>query len=123
MSAESIEGLLSDIMESHPLIEGLIASNSKGEILSSQTIIDIDFDGMTTIAKSVLQIAKNALKVSNVCKKGKIRDFIVACEKGYFIVVGMEDVVLIAIAGLDAKSEIGLIRKTMINKLSEVIYG
>ncbi|MHA1506659.1 MAG: hypothetical protein ACTSR0_05700 [Candidatus Asgardarchaeia archaeon] len=123
MSTESIESLLSDIMESHPLIEGLIASNSKGEILSGQTIIDIDFDGMTTIAKSVLQIAKSALRMSNICKKGKIRDFVVTCEKGYFVVVGMEDVILIAITGLDAKSEIGLIRKTMISRLSEVVYG
>lgn len=118
---EHVEAVLAKMMDEIPTLEGLIAAKTDGTIIVGQTITDLDQSGLQAITNGMLSSAKNAVSVCNVARKGKIQELLITSEKGFIMLVGAGDLVLIAIGGEDTKAHLALIRKSLISELSKLI--
>ena len=107
-----LEQKLAELMDIVPECEGLIAADLNGKVIVGQTITEMDHG---TIAKSCAAIIKESNAFGNGIGKGKSKTTTVELDDGYAILVGSDAIVLIALAGLDGKSSLSLIKRNLIS--------
>jgi len=114
---KNIEDELNAVMEHIPAIEGLIAFRPKGEILAGQTLIELNHN---EIVEYSMAIVNGASSLGKVVDKGTIGEIDVDCANGFVVVINSGDVALTALAGQDARAELGLVRLNLKTALENI---
>ena len=112
MSKKEIEQKLAELMDMVPECEGLIAADPSGKVIVGQTITEMNH---AKIAKAGAQILNDSNNLGKDIGKGTIKNTIVELEEGYAVLVGSEKVVLIALAGIDCRASLGLLKRNLIS--------
>lgn len=107
-----LEQKLAELMDIVPETEGLIAADANGKVLIGQTITEMDH---AKIAKACATIIKDSNNLGKDIGKGSLRTTTIELEEGYAVLVGSEKNVLIALAGVDGRSSLGLIKRNLIS--------
>ena len=119
---KKIEDELNEVMEHIPAIEGLIAFRpKKGEILAGQTLTELNHN---EIVEYSMDIVNGASSLGKVVDKGIISEIDIDCADGFAVVINSGDVALTALAGQDARAELGLVRlnlKTALENIANLI--
>jgi len=108
----SIEKKLAELFDVVPETEGLIASDLEGKVITGQTITDMDHNG---IAKACATLIKNTNAMGENTGKGNLKSAIIELEDGYIVIVGSDKGILIALAGLDGKASLSLLKRNLIS--------
>ena len=106
-----IEQKLAELMDIVPETEGLIAADANGKVLVGQTITEMDH---AKIAKACAAIIKDSNNLGKDIGKGSLKTTTIELDNGYAVLVGSEKNVLIALAGLDGRSSLGLLKQNLI---------
>lgn len=114
---KNIEDELNAVMEQIPAIEGLIAFKPKGEILAGQTLTELNHN---EIVEYSMAIVNGASSLGKVIDKGTIGEIDVDCANGFVVVINSGDVALTALAGQDARPELGLVRLNLKTALENI---
>ena len=114
---KNIEDELNAVMEQIPAIEGLIAFKPKGEILTGQTLTELNHN---EIVEYSMAIVNGASSLGKVVDKGTIGEIDVDCANGFVVVINSGDVALTALAGQDARPELGLVRLNLKTALENI---
>jgi predicted regulator of Ras-like GTPase activity (Roadblock/LC7/MglB family) len=109
---ETIEPKLARLMNDVPETEGLIAATPDGEVIVGQTITEMDHGA---IAKACAQIIKDSNNLGNDIGKGSLKNTTITLDDGFAVLVGSEKVILIALAGTEAKASLGLLKRNLIS--------
>ncbi|MBY9012208.1 MAG: roadblock/LC7 domain-containing protein [Candidatus Lokiarchaeota archaeon] len=107
-----IENKLAELFDIVPETEGLIASDLEGKVIVGQTITDMDHSG---IAKKCSAIMKESNELGNNTGKGALKSATIELENGYAVIVGSNTGILIALAGLDGKSSLSLLKRNLVS--------
>ncbi len=107
-----LEQKLAELMDIVPETEGLIAADASGKVLVGQTITEMDH---AKIAKACATIIKDSNSLGKDIGKGSLKTTTIELEKGYAVLVGSEKAVLIALAGVDGRSSLGLLKRNLIS--------
>jgi predicted regulator of Ras-like GTPase activity (Roadblock/LC7/MglB family) len=107
-----IEKSLADLFNIVPETEGLIASDLEGKVIVGQTITDMDHN---VIAKRCSAIMKESNELGNNTGKGALKSATIELENGYAVIVGSNSGILIALAGLDGKSSLSLLKRNLVS--------
>jgi predicted regulator of Ras-like GTPase activity (Roadblock/LC7/MglB family) len=107
-----IEKKLAELFDIVPETEGLIASDLNGKVIVGQTITDMDHSG---IAKKCSAIMKESNGLGTNTGKGALKSATIELENGYAVIVGSETGILIALAGLDGKSSLSLLKRKLVS--------
>jgi predicted regulator of Ras-like GTPase activity (Roadblock/LC7/MglB family) len=110
MSKKVIEEKLAELMDIVPECEGLIAADLQGKVIIGQTLTDMDHN---KIAKACAAIIKDSNNLGNDIGKGSLRTTTIELEKGFAVLVGSDKIILIALAGIDGKSSLSLIKRNL----------
>ncbi len=108
----SIEKKLAELFDVVPETEGLIASDLEGKVITGQTITDMDHNG---IAKACATLIKNSNVMGENTGKGNLKSATIELEEGYLVIVGSDKGILIALAGLDGKASLSLLKRNLIS--------
>ncbi|MBD3197613.1 MAG: hypothetical protein GF317_21340 [Candidatus Lokiarchaeota archaeon] len=112
MSEKEIEQKLAQLMDTIPEVEGLIAADLDGKVKVGQTLTEMDHG---EIAKTCSKILEDSSSLAKSIKKGTIKTTTVEFENGYAVLVGSESLILIALAGLDGRASLGLLKRNLIS--------
>jgi len=112
MSKKDIEPKLAQLMDLVPECEGLIAADQEGNVIVGQTLIEMDH---SKIAKACTKILNDSNTLGQDTGKGSVRNITIELEDGFAILVGSEQVVLIALAGVDGRASLGLLKRNLIS--------
>ena len=112
MDKAVIEKKLAELMDVVPECEGLIAADISGNVLVGQTLTEMDH---AVIAKACASIIKDANTLGNKTDKGALKDTTIELEGGFTVIVSSSDVILIALAGTDGRSSLGLLKRNLMN--------
>lgn len=112
MSNKELEPKLAELMDSVPECEGLIAADLDGKVLVGQTITEMDH---AEIAKACVQIMKDSNTLGSDVSKGDLKNTTIELDEGFIVIVGSENIVLIALAGTDGKASLGLLKRNLIS--------
>lgn len=112
---KKLEQSLASLMDAVEECEGLIAADNNGNVIIGQTLTEMNHD---KIAKECIRIMVDSDKVGQSTAKGKLQDITLTLEDGFLILVGSENINLIALAGIDALPSLALLRRNLINILS-----
>ncbi|TFF87343.1 MAG: hypothetical protein EU548_10435 [Promethearchaeota archaeon] len=112
MDKDQIEQKLAQLMDTVPECEGLIAADTDGNVLVGQTITEMDHDA---IAKSCAAIIKDSNTLGGDTSKGGLKNTTIELEKGFVVLVGSEELILIALAGVDGRASLGLLKRNLIS--------
>ncbi len=105
-----LEQKLAELMDIVPECEGLIAADSNGKVIVGQTIVEMNHN---KIAKACAAIIKDSNTLGNDIGKGSLKTTTIELENGYAVLVGSEKTLLIALAGHDGRSSLGLLKKNL----------
>ncbi len=114
MSKDEIEPKLAQLMDIVPECEGLIAADPNGKVIVGQTITEMDH---AAIAKSCSAIIKDSNTLGQNIGKGSLRTTTIELEEGFAVLVGSDELVLIALAGADGGASLGLLKRNLISIL------
>lgn len=109
---EVLEQKLAELMDIVPECEGLIAADSNGKVIVGQTITEMDH---AKIAKACAVIIKDSNTLGNDISKGGLKTTTIELEGGFAVLVGSEKNVLIALAGVDGRSSLALLKRNLIS--------
>ncbi len=112
MSKEVIEQKLAELMDLVPECEGLIAADLDGKVLIGQTITEMDH---SKIAKACAAIFKEGNNLSGSTNKGSLKNTTLELENGFAVVVGSSKSIFIALAGVDGKASLALLKRHLIS--------
>ncbi len=107
-----IEQKLAELFDVVPETEGLIAADLEGKVIVGQTLTDMDHNG---IAKKCSAIIKEFNGLGENTGKGALKSATVELENGYAVIVGSDTGILIALAGLDGKSSLSLLKRNLVS--------
>ena len=107
-----IEQKLAELFDVVPETEGLIASDLEGKVIVGQTITEMDLNG---IAKACATLVKNCNALGNSTGKGNVKAATIELEDGYGVIVSSSEGILIALAGLDGKASLALLKRNLIS--------
>ena len=107
-----IEKKLAELFDIVPETEGLIASDLEGKVIVGQTLTEMDHNG---IAKKCSAIIKESNGLGANTGKGALKSASLELESGYAVIVGSDTGILIALAGLDGKSSLSLLKRNLIS--------
>jgi predicted regulator of Ras-like GTPase activity (Roadblock/LC7/MglB family) len=110
MSKKLIEEKLAELMDIVPECEGLIAADLQGKVIVGQTLTDMDHN---KIAKACAAIIKDSNNLGNDIGKGSLKTTTMELEKGFAVLVGSNKNILIALAGVDGKSSLSLLKRNL----------
>lgn len=103
---ERIKKMLLKLMDEITTIEGVIAISKNGNIISSEAISrSPNEDTLMKLAKIIQELED----VSKELGKGVIKEVHLVSNEGYVIIALSSTLSLIALAGLDARAQLGLI--------------
>ena len=112
MSKDVIEKKLAQLMDTVPECEGLIAADLDGKVIVGQTITEMDH---AKIAKACVSIIKDSNTITSLTDKGTLKTTTIELEEGYAVLVGSNKTVLIALAGVDGRASLGLLKRNLIS--------
>ncbi|GAG74706.1 unnamed protein product [marine sediment metagenome] len=107
-----IEGKLAELFDIVPETEGLIAADLEGKVIVGQTITDMNHSG---IAKKCSAIIKESNGLGENTGKGGLKSATIELESGFAVIVGSDTGILIALAGLDGKSSLTLLKRNLVS--------
>jgi len=107
---EEVESILAKLMDNLPEIEGIIAFNSDGEIITGQTITEMDHKA---ISENAIKTLTESGKLTESIDKGDVSVVHVSGGEGHAIIVSSDELYLLAIAGKDANPSVGLIIRNL----------
>ncbi|MHA1914343.1 MAG: roadblock/LC7 domain-containing protein [Promethearchaeota archaeon] len=107
-----LEQKLAELMDIVPECEGLIAADSSGKVLIGQTLTDMDHG---KIAKACSAIIKDSNTLGKDIGKGGLKTTTIELDNGFAVLVGSEKNVLIALAGIDGRSSLALLKRNLIS--------
>jgi predicted regulator of Ras-like GTPase activity (Roadblock/LC7/MglB family) len=110
MSKKLIEEKLAELMDIVPECEGLIAADLQGKVIVGQTLTDMDHN---KIAKACAAIIKDSNNLGNDIGKGSLKTTTMELEKGFAVLVGSNKNILIALAGVDGKASLSLLKRNL----------
>ena len=110
MTDNELEEKLAKIMDEIPEIEGLIAFNKEGEILSGQTITEMDNQKIVTRANELFKLA---LELGEATEKEGIAEINLNSKDGNIIIEGSKKLGVIALVGKEAAHSLALIMRTL----------
>ena len=93
----------------------------KGEILAGQTLTELNH---SEIVEYSMAIVNGASSLGKVLDKGKISEIDIDLANGFAVVINSGDIALTALAGQDARAELGLVRlnlKTALENISNLL--
>ena len=99
-------------MDLDPEVEGLIASEPNGKVIVGQTLTEMDHGA---IAKACAAIIKDSINLGNDIGKGALKTTTIELNDGFAVLVGSDKLVLIALAGLDGRSSLSLLKRNLIS--------
>ena len=105
-----IEEKLAELFDIVPETEGLIAADLEGKVIVGQTITDMDHSG---IVKKCSAIIKESNGLGENTGKGALKSATIELESGYAVIVSSDTGILIALAGLDGKSSLTLLKRNL----------
>jgi predicted regulator of Ras-like GTPase activity (Roadblock/LC7/MglB family) len=111
MDKKVLEQKMSELMDLVPECEGLIASDLSGNVLIGQTITDMDHK---LLAKDCIAIVKGSKSLGENLGKGKIKTTTIDYDNGFAVVSSSDELIIIALAGLDGKASLSLIKRNLI---------
>ncbi|MFX1558832.1 MAG: roadblock/LC7 domain-containing protein [Promethearchaeota archaeon] len=111
-SKDVIEQKLAELMDIVPECEGLIAADMNGKVIVGQTITDMNHQ---SIAKACLTIINDSNSLGKNIGKGTLQVTTIELEKGFAVLVGSDKIILIALAGLDGKASLSLLKRNLIS--------
>jgi len=103
---ERIRKMLLKLMDEITTIEGVIAISRDGNIISSETI------SRSPNEATLIKLAKSIQELDTLSKelgKGVIKEIHLVSDGGYVIIALSSTLSLIALAGSDARAQLGLI--------------
>ncbi|TXT60107.1 MAG: Roadblock/LC7 domain protein [Promethearchaeota archaeon] len=112
MSKETIEPKLAQLMDLVPECEGLIAADTDGNVIVGQTLTEMDHG---SIAKACAKILSDSNTLGNDIGKGTVKNTTIELEGGYAVLAGSEKLLLIALAGVDGRASLGLLKRNLIS--------
>jgi predicted regulator of Ras-like GTPase activity (Roadblock/LC7/MglB family) len=112
MDKKELEKKLAELMDIVPECEGLIAADMNGKVIIGQTITDMNHDA---IAKACSTIIKDSNSLGKDIGKGSLKTTTIELENGFAVLVGSDQYVLIALAGLDGKASLSLLKRNLIS--------
>ncbi len=107
-----IEKGLENLFNLVPETEGLIACDLEGKVIVGQTITEMDHSG---IAKKCIAIIKESNGLGTNTGKGALKSATIELENGYAVIVGSDTGILIALAGLDGKASLTLLKRNLVS--------
>lgn len=109
---KALEKKLAELMDMVPETEGLIAADPNGKVIIGQTLTDMDHG---KIAKACAAIIKDSDNLGKDIGKGGLKTTTIELEKGFAVLVGSQKTVLIALAGIDGRSSLALLKRNLIS--------
>ncbi|MFX1393387.1 MAG: hypothetical protein ACFFAH_07415 [Promethearchaeota archaeon] len=103
---------MAQLMDTVPECEGLIAADFNGKVIVGQTITEMNH---AKIAKSCVSIIKDSNALGVDIDKGSLKNTTIELENGFAVLVGSKKTVLIALAGIDGKASLGLLKRNLIS--------
>lgn len=108
MSKAEIEPKLADIMSEIAEIEGIVAFDPHGNVISGQTIAG---DDTNKIAKAASDLLPRLILLSSSIQKGSPKEISISLTKGYAVVAFGLQYSIICFVGEDAKTQLGLVSR------------
>ncbi len=115
MDKKLIEQKLAELMDIIPECEGLIAADLNGKVIIGQTITETDHNA---IAKACTSIIKESNILGMNISKGKLKTTTIELDEGFAVLVGSDALILIALAGLDGRASLSLLKRNLISILN-----
>lgn len=115
MDKKELEKNLAELMDLVPECEGLIASDMNGKVIVGQTLTDLNHD---SIAKECITIINSSNNLGNHIDKGNLKTTTVELSDGFAVLAGSEEILLIALAGLDGKASLSLLKRNLVSILN-----
>lgn len=109
---KAIEKKLAELFDIVPETEGLIVSDMEGNVIIGQTITDMNHNA---IAKTCVAIIKYSSTMGDNIGKGAFKAATIDLESGYAVIVKSDAILLIALAGLDGKASLSLLKRNLIS--------
>jgi predicted regulator of Ras-like GTPase activity (Roadblock/LC7/MglB family) len=110
MDKKELEKKLAELMDLVPECEGLIASDLNGKVLVGQTLTDMNHD---LITKECVSIITSSNKLGNDIGKGTLKTATVELTDGFAVLAGSDEMLLIALAGLDGFASLSLLKRRL----------
>jgi predicted regulator of Ras-like GTPase activity (Roadblock/LC7/MglB family) len=108
MSKAEIEPKLAGIMSEIAEVEGIVAFDPKGKVISGQTIAG---DDVNKIAKAASDLLPRLTLLGASMQKGSPREITIGLTKGYAVVAFGSKFSIVCFVGQDAKTQLGLISR------------
>ena len=108
MSKEEIEPKLAGIMSEIAEVEGIVAFDPKGNIISGQTIAG---DDIGKIAKAASDLLPRLTLLGSAIQKGSPKEITLGLTKGYAVIAYGIKYSILCFVGQDAKTQLGLISR------------
>ncbi|MHA1195471.1 MAG: roadblock/LC7 domain-containing protein [Promethearchaeota archaeon] len=115
MDKDVLEKKLAQLMDLVPECEGLIAADKDGKVIIGQTLTEMNHD---QIAKQCATIVKDSNALGQGIGKGLLKTTTIELEEGFAVLVGSSNTVLIALAGLDGKPSLSLLKRNLMSILN-----
>jgi predicted regulator of Ras-like GTPase activity (Roadblock/LC7/MglB family) len=112
MDKKELEKKLAELMDIVPECEGLIAADMNGKVIIGQTLTDMNHN---SIAKACSTIIKDSNNLGKDIGKGSLKITTIELEEGFAVLVGSDEHVLIALAGLDGKTSLSLLKRNLMS--------
>ncbi|MBD3226582.1 MAG: hypothetical protein GF329_00200 [Candidatus Lokiarchaeota archaeon] len=113
---DKVEQLLAEIMDQIPEVEGLIAADFDGNVLTGQTLTSMDHSKIVEETINVLYASKNLTKQ---IEKGDINEIRLSSDEGFTLIIFGKELIFIALTGTDAAPSLGLIVRNLSVALSQ----
>lgn len=107
-----IESKLAQIMSDIPEVEGMIAFDQSGKLISGQTIEKMDLNAIASTAHKLLE---GLDKFGESIEKGKVSEITVSLADGFAVIVFGQQSSVVSFVGTDGKSQLALLARTIKN--------
>ncbi|TFF88583.1 MAG: hypothetical protein EU549_02745 [Promethearchaeota archaeon] len=113
---DKVEQLLAEIMDQIPEVEGLIAADFDGNVLTGQTLTSMDH---SKIVKETINVLNASKDLSKVIEKGNVNEIRLSSGEGFTLIILGKELLFIALTGTDASPSLGLIVRNLTVALSQ----
>jgi predicted regulator of Ras-like GTPase activity (Roadblock/LC7/MglB family) len=117
LGKKEVEQILAEIMDTIPELEGLITASQTGKVVAGQTLRDMDHNAITS---SIIGLMKETKTVSKAVDQGPVQAMYLETDKGYTVAVTASKTLVVAIAGKDAASSLGLIIRSLRSAVEKI---